>query len=860
MSLIERQPQLESLLEYAAEATAGSGRLVLICGEAGVGKSVLIEELQHRLPDATWTWGGCDGLFTPRALAPLYDVARRAGGDVWEKVRSAHSRDDVFEIVLQAISTTPDLRVLVVEDVHWADEATLDLLRFLSRRIRDLPVLLLITYRDDALAPTTPLRVTVGELSSQRGTRRIDLPPLTAAGVRALAKGTTYSPDEVFALTGGNPFFVVEVLSAPGTEIPASARDAVLARAARLSDPARRALDLASLDAGRLDPQLVVRAGDVSMDVLDELLATGLLQTDAESLRLRHELARRAIESEVPPHRRRAGHAALLEELTRDGCDDEARLAYHAEGAGDRELVYQHAPVAARRASALGAYRESAAQYERALRFPPEDPHALADLYDEYADQLALVDRWPQAAEARELAIVLWHASGDSRREGYSHGKLGTVYWRLCQGKASMAAIERSLQLLEPLGDDPQLARALSTQAFHLWLHDADAGRAMLARAHRMAVNLDDPVLLSDVLNNVAAGEFTLRRDWTGPMLEALRIALAEGAEGQAGRAYANTYTFFALQHRFAEGERYYRDGIAYCDERDITTYATCLRGHRAVALTDVGRWDEAVALAEGVLATEASPVNLLTSQITTGLIRARRGSGSGLDSLDIAVAAADGVDETEWVAATRLARAEAYWLRGEDAAAAADLVVVRSRIRELHVEEDARLSIWERRVRGEATPASRAPEPWATWLTGDVAATVAAWDSLGCGYHAAMALHDSTDDGDLREAIIRFEALGAATAARRTRHRMRDLGHSAIPTGARASTRQHPVGLTRREDEVLTLVCDGLTNEAIAQHLVLSTRTVDHHVSAVLSKLGVSSRGAAAAQARQLGLVGTAT
>jgi len=120
--------------------------------------------------------------------------------------------------------------------------------------------------------------------------------------------------------------------------------------------------------------------------------------------------------------------------------------------------------------------------------------------------------------------------------------------------------------------------------------------------------------------------------------------------------------------------------------------------------------------------------------------------------------------------------------------------------------------------------------------------------------------LYDSERDDDLREAITRFEALGAEAAARRTRQRMRELGHRAVPTGARASTRQHPLGLTRREDEVLTLICDGLTNDEIADRLVLSTRTVDHHVSAVLSKLGVSSRGAAAAQARRLGLVPAAT
>ena len=142
----------------------------------------------------------------------------------------------------------------------------------------------------------------------------------------------------------------------------------------------------------------------------------------------------------------------------------------------------------------------------------------------------------------------------------------------------------------------------------------------------------------------------------------------------------------------------------------------------------------------------------------------------------------------------------------------------------------------------------------------GDHAAAAVHWERLGCGYYAALSLYDSDCDEHLRDAITRFEALGADAAVRRTRQKMKVLGHRAVRTGARSSTRQHPLGLTRREDEVLLLICEGLTNEEIAGRLVLSTRTVDHHVSAVLGKLGVTTRGGAAAAARRLGLVPAAT
>ncbi|MBO0846750.1 MAG: AAA family ATPase [Nocardioides sp.] len=860
VTLIERESQLGSLLQYAAEARDSAGRLVLISGEAGVGKSSLVEELQHGLPDAIWAWGACDGLFTPRPLAPLHDIAREIGGDLLEMVSGAASRDEIFDAVLRCVGAVEDLAVLVIEDVQWADDATLDLLRFLGRRVRNLPVLFLVTFRDDALAPTDPLRVVLGELAGQRSTRRIDLPPLTAAGVRRLAEGTAYSPEELHALTGGNPFYVVEVLSNAGTAVPASARDAVLARIATLEEPARTTLDVAALDGLRVDAPLVARATGAALETFDELLATGLLLSDGDALRFRHELSRRAVQSEVPPHRRVAGHRALLEALDEVHCDDVARMAYHAEGASEAELVRRYAPFAAEQAAALGAHREAAAQYERVLRFAPEDPRELAELYDGYAEALTYVDSWPQSAEARERAIKIWRDLDDAAAEARDHRKLCSVYWRLCRGPESVAEIRRAIELLEPRGDDTELAYAYSIEAYNLWLSDPDAAVDMLRRAHEMAVRCGDPIVLSDVLNNVAGGELAERRDWTGPMLEALRLALENNAEGQAGRAYANTYTFYIRQFRFAEGERFWRDGIAYCDERDITTFSTCLRGHRAIALMDMGRWDDAVAMAQRVLDTEASPVNLLTSQVTLGLIRARRGDDGAFEVLDAAVDAAEGVDEADWVTLTRLARAEARWLAGDDDGAIEDLRLIRPRITAREYDEDARLSVWEQRLLGAATPASPAPGPWATSLVGNHAAAAVHWERLGCPYNAALSLYDAGDEEHLREALTRFEALGAGACTRRTRQRMKDLGLRAVPNGARATTRQHPLGLTTREGEVLLLLCEGLTNDEIAARLVVSIRTVDHHVSAVLTKLGVGSRGAAAARARSLGLAAATT
>jgi predicted ATPase len=214
MELLERESPLASLAQYADEARRGAGRLVLVFGEAGVGKSALAERLQADLPDARWSWGACDGLFTPRPLGPLYDLADQLGGPLADLCAAGADREALFRALLREVSDPGVLNVVVVEDIHWADEATIDLLRFAGRRLRAASVLLIVTYRDDDLGADHPLRVALGELARHRSTRRVGLAPLSEDAVRALATGSRLEPSALYQLTGGNPFYVTEVLQA----------------------------------------------------------------------------------------------------------------------------------------------------------------------------------------------------------------------------------------------------------------------------------------------------------------------------------------------------------------------------------------------------------------------------------------------------------------------------------------------------------------------------------------------------------------------------------------------------------------------------------------------------------------------
>ena len=336
VQLLEREPQLASLAEYAEDARRGEGRLVLVAGEAGVGKSALVEQLQHDVPDAHWSWGACDGLFTPRPLGPLFDLAGQLGGELEELSRADAAREDLFRALLRQVSEPGTLNVVVAEDVHWADEATVDLLRFLGRRLRNAPVLLIVTYRDDGLAADDLLRIALGDLATQRPTRRVTLSPLSEEAVGILAAGSGLEAAALYKVTGGNPFYVTEVVQSGLGTVPPSARDAVLARVARLSGESRDALDIAALIGARVELDLLTSITACPPAVLDELVASGLLAGDGERLRFHHEIARLAVEQAIAAHRHAAIHARILAALRSLGRDDDAPMAFHAEAAGDR--------------------------------------------------------------------------------------------------------------------------------------------------------------------------------------------------------------------------------------------------------------------------------------------------------------------------------------------------------------------------------------------------------------------------------------------------------------------------------------------------------------------------------------------
>jgi DNA-binding CsgD family transcriptional regulator len=862
VQLLERDALLDSLADYAVEARGGDSRVVLVAGEAGVGKTTLLEALRDRVTDARWLWGACDGAFTPVPLRPLYDVAGQAGGALAVACNDDDApRERMFRALLDELTGSARLTVLIIEDVHWADEATLDLLAFLAPRLREARVMLLATYRDDGLAPDHPLRKTIGELATHRSTRRVGLPPLTRDAVGRLAQGTGLEPDQLFELTGGNAFLVAEVIEAGSGDVPPSVRDAVLARVARLSAGARDVLAAAAAIGSRVEVDVLRNVTDADPIDVDECLTAGALLSDERGFRFRHEIARRAVDESLPAHRRTELHRRILTALLAQGEVDNARLAHHADGAGDAGAVLLHARRAGERASALAAHREAAAQYERALKFAGDaDLRTRAELLDALAFEDSLIDRWEGCAAAFEEALGIWRQLDEPRRIGADLVALSRTMWRLCRGKEMIDAATEAVSVLESIPPTPELGRAYTMLAASLIGHDDEAAMALSLKAAAVAEELQAPVALSDALTLEGMIRVLFKDDGMPMLRRALDVALEAELDEQAGRGFANLSSTSEELYDLDAAQRYVHEGLTFAEDHDIGTYTTCLRGTHVRTLMKLGQWDESATICQEILELRSglSPINRLGPFITLATLKARRGTPDATALLAEGVETADATDDHEFVAMARVAAAEGAWLAGDHDGAAAHIAHLLDVIGNASAWRVGAFVIWAHRL-GLATTRDDVAPPHALEIAGNWRAAADAWLEMGCGYDAALALLHSGDESAMREGVAILDALGATAALVQAQAIMRKHGIKAIPRGRRAATRANEFGLTAREREVLALLCDGLTNAEIAGRLFIAEKTVDHHVAAVLAKMDVGSRREAARKAAEAGLEETA-
>ncbi|HZQ33851.1 MAG TPA: AAA family ATPase [Mycobacterium sp.] len=859
-TLLEREPVLAQLARLARCAAGGEGRVVLLRGEAGAGKTTVINRfLEQRGKGTRVLRGWCDPLSAPRPLGPLIDMVSQLPATEAVEFTPMINRGEteaIYAAVLRLLGKGDPL-VCVIEDLHWADGATLDLLRFVARRVYALPVLVVVSYRDDEVGPAHPLAVALGDMATCAAVTRIEVCPLTQRAVELLAAGSGVNAKELHRRTGGNAFFVTEIL-AVGREglradaLPRSVSEVVWGRLARLSTTARNAAYAVAICGPWSDPGLVTAVCPGA--ALDECLTAGVLVTDGAAVGFRHELARRAVVDQIPDHQRRLLHARALAVLAELPIRSETlgALAFHADQAGDDEATVHYGVAGAERAAALGANREAAHLYALVLRHAHTGTSAQKAMWLERHAFASYLSGFADAAAAswRE-AIALRHGMGDRLQEADDLRWLSLVLWPLGQVTEAIAAARTSLRLLEGLGRSRELAWALVNSAL-LAAHTYDPTCASYAiRAITLGNELGEPAVVIRARGSAALGT-VLRSDTGWDDFEAAwRDAMArpELAE-HAGMIGSSLCVFAALHHHLDRAQRYIAETTTFCADHDLGMFQLLAIAADGLVQLHRGDWGCAAALAEDVLTRPGLiSVHRILPLITAALISARRGQRSVRPLLDEALGCAEPGDVFR-LGAVWAARAESAWLAGDDDTARAEahngLACAAGVIADPWVVGDLRR--WAR-LAGCALDTAAVVDtvtPFRFEVSGDWQAAAAEWTRLGCPYDAAVAQLDGDIDA-VQAALATFRGLGARAAARRAQQRLAQL-RGRTPSGRRADTLADPHGLTRRQRDVLELIVAGYSDTDIASKLCISPRTVAHHVEAILTKLGVHNRTQAAA------------
>lgn len=850
VGLLERDDELTLLESMVEGAAKGQGTIALIRGEAGIGKTSLVDAFIEGQDDVFVLRGSCDDLLTARPLAPIWDMSFEE-----PSLQEALTEDDryaafraLFELLTRSMCPT----IAVIEDIHWADDATLDIIKFLGRRIDGTHALLILTFRDET-STNAHLRAAIGDLPQSR-LENLPLPPLSLQALKTLV-GDDVQAQSIWEITGGNPFFASELMRVGPEAVPLSVRDVLRSRVDRLGDSGRRLVEVASVVPGRVELTLLEEIDPNLKDGVNDADQLGILEVTGEAVSFRHELARTAVEGDLPEMRRRELNLAVMRacEALRE---DISRCAHHAREAGDVEAMIRLLPEAARVAASLGSHREAVSDL-RALE-PYLDRLSAAELADHY-DMWAWEEHSASGGgeELAERAVAIRRTLGDPAKLGRSMTTAGFLSHVGNDREGAVSWINEAISVLESVGGE-FLAQAYAELA-RLAMIAADYQETVELSERVFALADDQSPARAHALNSLGTATALSRYPEGLEMIEESDRMCERLELGRSRNRASMNIASAALEWRdLATAEKWIRSLLQLAEQFQMTSlfvYGQSLAiEHNLLS----GDWEAAESVARQVVEDPLAMENARTTATRVlAQILTRTGNPDAESVIRDAWHLADMTAEPSHVGRIAATVAEYVWLgaKVEDdlTGPLPDLVEqMKPHLSPWYVGELA-LWLWlDGRI--DAIPVE-APPPYRMLGEGEWQKSADWFSERDIPYEKALALTLGDTEAKL-EALAILDGLGADPLASKVRSQLRADGVAGIPRRSRGAANTGHLGLTTRQNEVLGLLGEGLTNGEIADRLFVSTRTVDHHVSAILSKLGVNNRREAVAAASEAGNV----
>ena len=864
MELVEREEFLTLLKTQFQKIETGEGHCVFVSGEAGIGKTSLVKVFcREQKGNCNIYNGACDALFTPRPLAPLYDIMWQVNKDFSPGNHNIEERTELFAAFFRELSNQPENKLIVFEDIHWADEATLDFIKFFARRISQLPCLFVLTYRNDENSFGAAIRNILGQLPPDSFTR-LHLTTLSREAVSKMALDKGYNGEDVYSISGGNPFYVNEILASYSPGVPDNIKDAILSVYDQQEQGTKNAWQICSVIPEGLEINRFAKVKSSWDEGMDHCFALKIIIVKNDRIIFKHELYRRTIEESLPPFKRITLNKKILE-LFLASFEEEneiERIVQYAKNANENKLVVKYAPIAARQAASVGAHIEASKLFLTAIEYSEGiDEDRLVEFYEAYAYECYLTNQVKNAIVYQEKALGIWQKKDQIEQTGNSLRLLSRLWWFDGNSEEAEKYGNQAIEIFQTQSSSKAKAMAFSNMSqLKMFSEQIAECIAWGNKAIEIARAIKDDETLCHALNNVGASQWKVQGSReTGKLylMESLDIALKNSFHEHVARAYSNIIYSCVEFKEYDLAKEFLEKGIIYCEERDLDSSKNYKRYLKSRIFLETGNWNEAVAVAENLLQNPELPGSIKIGCLTImATVKIRRGESSALSYLNQAKKLAFKTKEHQRIIPVMIASLEYEWLTLKTITTEEELQLCMLLIQKVdNIFLNGAICFWLKKARNYENTVVELGEPYQLLQSQNIDMAARFWEQAGCPFERAFALFEGNEE-QKKEALFIFQQLDAHAVAEKIKMEMRADGIKKIPRGLRESTKTNPAQLTNRELDVLQLLQKGNQNKEIAGALFISPKTADHHISSILFKLDVNSRSKAVTEAIRLGIL----